>query len=112
MTAPLHAQEAKVLTPPGYPAPIRAAKLIEAGGDTVQISRTFFGQVAARETVDRSFEVGVRLAMFEAQEGQFLEEGVQIAAMDPAPFERAVERSRLQQAQANRDLTRTQPLVQ
>jgi len=101
-----------VLTPPGYPAPIRAAKLIEAGGDTVQISRTFFGQVAARETVDRSFEVGVRLAMFEAQEGQFLEEGVQIAAMDPAPFERAVERSRLQQAQANRDLTRTQPLVQ
>lgn len=109
---PLTAQDTDVLTPSGDVAPIRAVKLIQAGGDTAQLERVFFGQIAARETVDLSFEVGGRLIMFDAQEGQFLDEGVQIAAVDLAPFERAVERATLQLAQANRDLTRAQTLVQ
>ena len=91
---------------------MRAVKLIKAGGEAQQLERVFFGQVAARETVDLSFEVGGRLTMFDAQEGQFLDEGALIAAMDLAPFERAVERATLQLAQANRDLTRVQTLVQ
>lgn len=109
---PLLAQDTQVLTPSGDVAPMRAVKLIAAGGEASQLERVFFGQVAARETVDLSFEVGGRLIMFDAQEGQFLEQGVQIAAMDLAPFERAVERTTLQLAQANRDLTRAQTLVQ
>lgn len=108
---PLHAQDTEDLTPSGDPAPIRAVKLIQAGGGAVQRERVFFGQVAARETVDLSFEVGGRLIMFDAQEGQFLDEGIQIAAMDFAPFERAVERATLQLEQADRDLTRAQTLV-
>ncbi len=112
LSVPVHAQDTEDLTPSGDPAPIRAVKLIQAGGGAVQLERVFFGQVAARETVDLSFEVGGRLIMFDAQEGQFLEEGIQIAAMDLAPFERAVERATLQLAQANRDLTRAQTLVQ
>ncbi|MEJ8561507.1 efflux RND transporter periplasmic adaptor subunit [Yoonia sp. GPGPB17] len=109
---PLHAQDTRVLTPSGDPAPIRAVKLIQAGGGAAQLERVFFGQVVARETVDLSFEVGGRLIMFDAQEGQFLDEGTQIAAMDLAPFERAVERATLQLAKANRDLTRAQTLAQ
>ncbi len=112
LAVPLHAQDTEVLTPSGDVAPIRAVKLIQAGGEATQLERVFFGQVAARETVDLSFEVGGRLIMFDAQEGQFLDEGTQIAAMDLAPFERAVERATLQLAQANRDLTRAQTLVQ
>ncbi|SIT76259.1 RND family efflux transporter, MFP subunit [Yoonia rosea] len=112
LAAPLNAQETEVLTPSGDPAPIRAVKLIPAGGDAVQNERIFFGQVAALETVDLSFEVGGRLTMFEAREGQFVEKGVQIAALDLAPFERAVERATLELAQAERDLTRAQTLVQ
>lgn len=111
-TAPLYAQSTEVRTPSGDVAPIRAVKLIQAGGEVAQLERVFFGQVAARETVDLSFEVGGRLIMFDVQEGQFVDEGVQIAAMDLAPFERAVERATLQLAQANRDLTRAQTLVQ
>lgn len=112
VSAPLYAQDTEVLTPSGEPAPIRAVKLIQANGEDSQLERVFFGQVAARETVDLSFEVGGRLVMFDAREGEFLPEGVQIAAMDLAPFERAVERATLQLAQANRDLTRAQTLVQ
>ncbi|ARU00132.1 efflux RND transporter periplasmic adaptor subunit [Yoonia vestfoldensis] len=112
LAAPLHAQDTVALTPSGDPAPIRAVKLITAGGDATQNERVFFGQVAALETVDLSFEVGGRLVMFEAEEGQFLEQGAQIAALNLAPFERAVERARLELAQADRDLTRAQTLVQ
>lgn len=112
LATPLHAQNTEVLTPSGDVAPIRSVKLIQAGGGSEQLMRVFFGQVAARETVDLSFEVGGRLVMFDAQEGQFLDEAVHIAAMDLAPFERALERATLQLAQANRDLTRAQTLVQ
>ncbi|WP_342069758.1 efflux RND transporter periplasmic adaptor subunit [Yoonia algicola] len=112
MAIPLHAQNTEVLTPSGDVAPIRAVKLIRLEGEAAQLERVFFGQVAARETLDLSFEVGGRLVMFDAQEGQFLDEGIQIAALDLAPFERAVERATLQLAQANRDLTRAQTLVQ
>jgi len=112
LAAPSFAQDTDVLTPSGDVAPIRAVKLIQAGGEAAALERVFFGQVAARETVDLSFEVGGRLTMFDAQEGQFLDQGVQIAAMDLAPFERAVERATLKLAQANRDLTRAQTLVQ
>ncbi len=98
------------LTPTGSPAPVRAVKLIEAGNASNVIERVFFGQVAALETVDLSFVVGGRMVMFDAQEGQFLDEGLTLAALDPKPFERAVERGRLELAQAERDYERAQIL--
>jgi membrane fusion protein, multidrug efflux system len=112
VAAPVMAQDSGIVTPSGDLAPIRSVKLIRAGGEVAPTERVFFGQIAARETVDLSFEVGGRLIMFDAQEGQFVQQGSQIAAMDLAPFERAVERATLQLAQANRDLTRAQTLVQ
>jgi len=105
------AQDTETLTPSGDPAPIRAVKLITAGGDAVLRERVFFGQVAALETVDLSFQVGGRLIMFDAQEGQFIEEGVTIAALDLVPFERAVERATLELAQAERAFSRAQTLA-
>lgn len=108
----LAAQTTETLTPSGDPEPIRAVKLIEAGGSKAQTERVFFGQVAALETVDLSFEVGGRMTMFDAQEGEFLEQGVQIAALDISSFERAIERAQLQLTQAERDLVRTQKLAQ
>lgn len=112
LAMPVIAQDTAVLTPSGDAAPIRAVKLIEAGGEATVLERVFFGQIVARETVDLSFEVGGRLIMFNAEEGQFLGQGIQIAAMDLAPFDRAVERATLQLAQANRDLSRAQTLEQ
>lgn len=112
MASTVAAQQMQVLTPSGQAAPIRAVKLIEAGGQSALRERVFFGQVAALETVDLSFEVGGKLIMFDAQEGQFLEQGVQIAGLDRAPFQRAVDRATLELAQAERNLTRAQKLAQ
>ncbi|MFT6444043.1 MAG: RND family efflux transporter MFP subunit [Sulfitobacter pontiacus] len=111
LATPLVAQDADDLTPSGTPAPLRSVKLIEAGGAASQVQRVFFGQIAALETVDLSFEVGGRMVMFDAQEGQFLQEGVQIAALDPVPFERAVQRAEVQLTQAERDFERSQTLA-
>ncbi|SFT03329.1 RND family efflux transporter, MFP subunit [Sulfitobacter marinus] len=107
-----HAQDAAVLTPSGDPAPMRAVKLITPSGSVQPDKRVFFGQIVAKETVDVSFEVGGRLVSFDAQEGEFLEAGTQIAALDRAPFERAVERARLQLEQSERDYVRLQKLAQ
>ena len=112
LAAPLTAQQIQDLTPSGDPAPMRAVKLLRAGGDTAQLERMFFGQVVARETVDLSFEVGGRLTMFDAQEGQSVDRGVQIAGLEKAAFERAVERAKLELAQAERALSRAQTLAQ
>ena len=106
------AQDTAVLTPSGDLAPMRAVKLITPSGSTQPDKRVFFGQIVAKETVDVSFEVGGRLVSFDAQEGEFMEAGTQIAALDHAPFERAVERARLQLAQSERDFVRLQKLAQ
>ncbi|WP_208353395.1 efflux RND transporter periplasmic adaptor subunit [Pseudaestuariivita rosea] len=74
-------------------------------------TRQFFGQIAALETVDISFEVGGYLTEIEAQEGSRVSAGTPIAALDLAPFERAVERAELALAQAERDRVRAAELA-
>ncbi len=106
------AQDVEVLTPSGTPAPMRAVKLITPNGSSQPDKRVFFGQIAAKETVEISFEVGGRMVMFDALEGQFMDAGTQIAALERGPFERAVERARLQLVQSERDFVRTQKLAQ
>ena len=41
--------------------------------------RTFFGQTAACEIVDLSFEIGRQLVVLDAKEGQCLSNGTKIA---------------------------------
>ncbi len=74
-------------------------------------TRQFFGQIAALETVDISFEVGGYLTEIEAQEGSRVPAGTPIAALDLAPFERAVERAELALAQSERDRVRAVELA-
>lgn len=76
------------------------------------LTRQFFGQVAALETVDISFEVGGYLDMLEAREGASVTYGDVLGRLDLGPFERAVERAELTLAQANRDLERARTLSQ
>lgn len=76
------------------------------------LTRQFFGQVAALETVDISFEVGGYLEFLEAREGTIVQQGSVLAQLDLAPFERAVERAELALAQANRDLKRATQLAE
>ena len=108
---PALAQDPGALTPSGDPAPLQAVRLIEAGRDPASAARTFFGRVAARETVELSFEVGGRLVSFPVREGAAVPRGQELARLDLDPFERAAERAALALDQAERDLERASRLA-
>lgn len=74
-------------------------------------TRTFFGRVRARETVDLSFEVGGALKMLDAVEGDRVARGSVLARLDQAPFERALERAEIADRQAERRLERAASLM-
>lgn len=87
-------------------APPRPVKLMVLGSADTALTREFYGQVAARQTVDIAFQVGGQLIEFPVIEGQTLPEGALVARLDPEPFELALEQAKLRQAQARRDLDR------
>lgn len=76
------------------------------------VTRQFFGQVAALETVDISFEVGGYLDVLDAREGALVSQGDLLGQLDLGPFQRAVERAELTLSQAERDLERARTLAQ
>lgn len=76
------------------------------------MSRQFFGRIAARETVDLSFERPGYLKWLNAQEGVRVEKGELLAHLDLGPFERALTRAELVFEQADRDFRRAKALAQ
>lgn len=85
---------------------VRPAKLMVVGEDTGGITRQFFGQVVARQTVDLAFQVSGQVVEFSAIEGQELTQGALIAKLDLEPFELQQQQAQLQVDQADRLLTR------
>lgn len=74
-------------------------------------TRTYFGEVSARETVPMGFQVSGRMIEFHAPEGEIIPKGATIGRLDPVPFEIAIERAQLQLQQAERQLSRFQRLA-
>lgn len=103
---------AQDLLPTGDAAPMRSVKLLEPAADRAWDRRTFYGQVAARETAALSFEVGGRLVEMSAREGVGVRAGEVIAQLDAEPFERAVERAELALEQVERDAARARTLAE
>jgi len=91
-------------------APVRAVELMQPGTAEKALQRSFFGRVVARETADLSFPLQGTLVHFPATEGSTVPAGETLAALDLAPFERAVERARIELQQADRAFGRTQVL--
>ncbi len=85
---------------------VRPAKLMVVGADTGGITRQFFGQVVARQTVDLAFQVSGQIVEFSAIEGQEMAQGALIAKLDLEPFELQQQQAQLQVDQADRLLTR------
>lgn len=85
---------------------IRPAKLMVVGGDTSGVTRQFFGQVVARQTVDLAFQVSGQIVEFPATEGQETTQGALIAKLDTEPFELQQQQAVLQVEQAERLVTR------
>ena len=91
------------------PPPAVRTMVVEAPPETM--TRQFFGQVRARETVDLSFEVGGTMIVLTPEEGQRVARGDVLAALDLDPFERAVERAELALAMARREAGRAAALA-
>jgi RND family efflux transporter MFP subunit len=72
--------------------------------------RQFFGQIAARQTVDLAFQVSGQIRDFPVVEGAPLAKGDLIARLDLEPFELSLEQARLQSEQADRTVERLQKL--
>jgi len=91
-------------------APVFVQTFVISDAETTE-RRQFFGRVNALETVDLSFEVGGRLERLDAPEGARIEQGRLMAALDPAPFKRAVERAEIALQQSERELARARTLA-
>lgn len=76
-----------------------------------RVTRTFFGQVNGRQTVDLAFQVGGQIQDLPVIEGQFLSAGDMIARLDMEPFALQLEQAQLQQNEADRTVDRLRRLA-
>lgn len=83
------------------PVKLMTLERTEAG-----LTRQFFGQVVARQTVDLAFQVGGKLEKLPIVEGQSIAAGDLIAELDLEPFQLALDQAVLQKTQADRTLNR------
>ena len=102
---------AQDLAPSGVEKPAPSVKLVTATADGAADSRTFFGRIAARETVDLSFEVGGHLVELPVTEGRPVAQGTLVARLELGKFERAVEQAEIALAQAERAVARAETLA-
>lgn len=109
----LLASFAALLTIPSFAQdqPLRVAKLMTVGGETGGVTRQFFGQVVARQTVDLAFQVAGQIVKFPADEGAEIKQGSLIAQLDLEPFELQLQQAQLQADQAERTLDRLKQLT-
>jgi len=101
ITAPAAVQAEKVLKP---------VKLMTTQSGTRLLERQFFGQVAAKQTVDLAFQVPGQVMRFPVAEGYIVPQGQLIAELDLEPFELNLEQARLQKEQADRTVSRLEQL--
>lgn len=94
---------------PVQPAP-KPVKLMELSSQSRVLQRQFFGQVAAKQTVDLAFQVGGQLLELSAEEGTTMPKGALIAQLDLAGYERAVAQAQLNYDKAQRDAQRLESL--
>ncbi|MFW8635235.1 efflux RND transporter periplasmic adaptor subunit [Cribrihabitans pelagius] len=89
----------------------KPVKLIQTASGAAQMERQFFGQVAAKQTVDLAFQVGGQILKFPVTEGSIVPKGALIAELDLEPFELKLEQAQLQKAQADRTVARLEKLT-
>lgn len=92
--------------------PAVAVRTMIVDAPTGTMTRQFFGQVRARETVDLSFDVGGTMVLLAPEEGARVSRDDLLASLDLDPFERAVERAELALAMASREAERAATLAE
>lgn len=81
-------------------------KLMTVSSGVEKVTRVFYGQVAAKETVDLAFQVGGQIVDLPIVEGATVSEGSVIAMLDLEPFELALDQAVVQKQQADRTVDR------
>ena len=76
----------------------------------MNVERTFFGRVSARQSVDLAFQVAGQLFDFPAVEGARIPKGSLVAKLDQEPFTLALDRAKASRTQADRTLNRLRQL--
>ena len=89
----------------------RPVKLMTVADQDHRVTRTFFGQVNGRQTVDLAFQVGGQIQDLPVIEGQFLSAGDMIAQLDMEPFALQLEQAQLQKSEADRTVDRLRRLA-
>ena len=90
---------------------LKPAKLMMVSSEPEVLERTFFGQVAARKSVDLAFQVSGQIVEFPVLEGFTIPEGGLIARLDQETFELQEDQARLQKEQADRLVQRLERLT-
>ncbi|MCG7627616.1 efflux RND transporter periplasmic adaptor subunit [Epibacterium sp. MM17-32] len=92
-------------------AVLKPVKLMTANGGASPLERQFFGQVAAKETVDLAFQVGGQVLRLPVTEGDVVPEGELIAQLDLETFQLQLEQAVLNKQQADRAKERNERLA-
>ncbi|REC54144.1 efflux RND transporter periplasmic adaptor subunit [Rhodosalinus sediminis] len=93
-------------------SPLPAVRTYVVASPSETVTRQFFGQVRARETVDLSFDVGGTMTLLAPEEGERVARGDVLAQLDLDPYERAVERAALSLEMATREALRAATLAE
>ncbi|NIZ14439.1 efflux RND transporter periplasmic adaptor subunit [Phaeobacter sp. HF9A] len=90
---------------------LKPVKLMLADGGAAPLERQFFGQVAAKETVDLAFQVGGQVLDLPVTEGDVVPKGNLIAQLDLETFQLQLEQAKLNKQQADRAQARNARLA-
>ncbi len=90
---------------------IRPARIMQIEGQYQDIEHQFVGRIEALKTVDLSFKVGGPLAQLPILEGQTVETGILLAALDPTDYDLALQEAGVQLQLAQNDLQRKQQIL-
>ncbi|NKW78886.1 biotin/lipoyl-binding protein, partial [Rhodobacteraceae bacterium R_SAG7] len=90
---------------------LKPVKLMTADGGSAPLERSFFGQVAAKETVDLAFQVGGQVLKLPITEGDEIPKGGLIAQLDLETFQLQLEQAVLNKQQADRTKERNARLA-
>ena len=97
--------------PPATDQSVRPARIFSVGADVGTVRHEFVGAVEAAQTIDMSFRVPGPLTELPILEGQFVEAGALVAAIEATDYTLALREAQVQRELARQDYTRKQRLL-
>jgi len=91
---------------------VRPARIVVVSSNLAVDEHEFVARVEAAQSIDVSFEVAGPLAQLPVLEGQTVERGALVAALDPTKFALAVREAEVQVRLARQDLERKRRMLQ